>query len=245
MSPDDPTTDAPADLPPPAITFDLLTVHPNLVRSPLEHSIVARARAAGRIRVAVRDLRAHATGRHRKVDDTPYGGGAGMVMKVDVVHRAIESVRRPDSRVILMSPAGPRLDQARAARLAKSPHLVLVCGHYEGIDARIRGYVDELLSIGDYVLTGGELAALVVVDAVARLVPGVLGNPESARDESFSGGADGARLEYPQYTRPRVYDGQEVPEVLLSGHHAKIDAWRRAQSEALTRAVRPDLLGEE
>jgi tRNA (guanine37-N1)-methyltransferase len=232
----------PAGAPAPELEIDLLTVHPELVRSPLDHSILARARASGRVRVDVHDIREHAPGRHRQVDDTPYGGGPGMVMKVDVVRAAIDAVRRPDSLVLLTDPGGARLDQRRAARLARLAHLVLVCGHYEGIDDRIRRYIDGAISIGDFVLTGGELAALVVIDAVVRLVPGVLGNPESAVEESFGGAGGARRLEHPQYTRPRVYDGVEVPAVLLSGNHAAIADWRAAQALERTRRLRPDLL---
>ncbi|MEQ1567752.1 MAG: tRNA (guanosine(37)-N1)-methyltransferase TrmD [Myxococcota bacterium] len=218
--------------------YDVLTVHPEMVLGPLTGSILGRAIAAGSIQVAAYDLRQHGLGRHRSVDDTPYGGGAGMVMRVDVVAAAIAAVRTAESHVVLMSAAGRRFDQAAAARLATLPHLVLVCGHYEGIDARVEALVDEELSIGDFVLTGGEIAACAVVDAVARLVPGVLHNADSPRDESF---ADGL-LEYPQYTRPREFGGVEVPEVLLSGHHARIEAWRRAQAKERTQARRPDLL---
>ncbi len=222
--------------------FDVLTLFPDMVRGPLEHSILGRALAAGRLEVGVHDIRAHGIGRHRVVDDTPYGGGSGMVMRVDVLDAAIAAVRRPDSRVVLMDPAGARFDQAAARRLAAVPHLVLVCGHYEGVDGRVREHlVDEALSIGDYVLTGGELAALVVLDAVARLVPGVLGNPDSLAEESFSGD-DPRLLEAPCYTRPATWRGWSVPEVLLSGHHARIAAWRRERALALTRRVRPDRL---
>jgi len=225
----------------PGIEIDILTLHPEMVRAPLEHSILGRARRAGRVRVDVHDIRVHATDRHRTVDDTPYGGGAGMVMKIDVVDRAIEAARRPESQVLLMSPAGERFDQRRAeAMAAAGGHVVLLCGHYEGVDGRVEHLIDGELSVGDFVLTGGELAALVVVDAVARLVPGVLGNAASAIEESFSAGRGG--LEHPQYTRPRSYRGWEVPEVLLSGNHGAIEAWRREQGLARTRARRPDLL---
>lgn len=220
--------------------FDLLTLHPELVRSPLEHSILGRAQKAGLIQAQVHEIRAFGRGRYRQVDDSPYGGGAGMVMRVDVVHDAIKSVAAEGARVILMSPGGVRFNQAHAKRLSTMPQLIFVCGHYEGIDARIEQLVDEELSIGDYVLTGGELAALVIIEAVARLVPGVLGNEASSADESFSNGL----IEYPQYTRPREYEGMEVPEILLSGHHAEIERWRLAQSKARTRARRPDLLPE-
>ena len=220
--------------------FDLLTLHPDLVRSPLEHSILGRAQKAGLIQAQVHEIRTFGRGRYRQVDDSPYGGGAGMVMRVDVVHDAIKSVAAEGARVILMSPGGVRFNQAHAKRLSTMPQLIFVCGHYEGIDARIEQLVDEELSIGDYVLTGGELAALVIIEAVARLVPGVLGNEASSADESFSNGL----IEYPQYTRPREYEGMAVPEILLSGHHAEIERWRLAQSKARTRARRPDLLPE-
>jgi tRNA (guanine37-N1)-methyltransferase len=160
-----------------------------------------------------------------------------MVMRVDVVAAAIEEVRSPDARVVLLSAGAPRFDQAAARRLATVPHLVLVCGHYEGVDARVAEVVDEELSIGDFVVTGGELPALLVLDAVARLLPGVLGNPESTADESFSGGL----LEYPQYTRPRSWRGHDVPDVLVSGHHGDIEAWRRSAARERTRRLRPDL----
>jgi tRNA (guanine37-N1)-methyltransferase len=222
--------------------FELLTLHPDLVRSPLEYSMLGRAIRAGHIQVSVSDIRDHATGKHRQVDDSPYGGGAGMVMKVDVVAAAIEAVRRPESTVLLMSPAGRRLDQQKVRELSALKHLVLVCGHYEGVDARVSEFVDEEISIGDYVLTGGELAALVVVDSVSRMLPGVLGNSESALEESFAG----ARLEYPQYTRPVEFQGHRVPEVLKSGDHGAIALWRSQQADAVTLARRPDLfLGGE
>ena len=231
------------DAAPRAVRFDVLTLHPELVRGPLTTSVLGRAVEAGRIEVGIHDIRVHGRGRHRSVDDTPYGGGAGMVMRVDVVAEALEAVtaaRREGGRaprVLHMTPAGAPFTQATARRLAREEHLVLLCGHYEGIDARIAHLIDEPVSLGDFVLTGGEIAACAVVDAVARLLPGVLGNADSAVDESFSHGL----LEYPQYTRPRVWRGHEVPEVLLSGHHGRIEAWRRRQAEAITRAVRPDL----
>ena len=224
-----------------AVRFDILTLHPAMCVGPLSVSILGRAAEAGLISIGVHDIREHGIGRHRTVDDTPYGGGSGMVLRVDVVDQAIASVRTPGCRVLLMDAAGRRFTQADARRLAAYEHLILVCGHYEGIDGRVREHlVDESLCIGDYVLTGGELPAMVVVDAVARMVPGVLGNAESAVEESFMHG----RLEVPPYTRPREYRGWEVPEVLLSGHHARISAWRQAQGEALTRATRPELLGD-
>lgn len=209
-----------------------------MVRAPLLGSILGRAVADGKIAIGVHNIRDHAEGKHRTVDDTPYGGGAGMVMRVDVAARAVESLRTPETRVILTSPAGRPLGQADAERLSKLPHLLVLCGHYEGIDARIETLIDEEISLGDFVLTGGEIAAVAIIDATARLVPGVLGNDDSSRDESFSSGG----LEYPQYTRPREWRGLEVPEVLLSGHHDKIARWRRTEAEARTRLRRPDLL---
>ena len=217
--------------------FDVLTLHPELVEGPLRGSILGRATQAGLIAVGIHDIRDQATDRHRTVDDTPYGGGAGMVMKVDITAGAIRSVRGPDSLVLLMDPGGTPLTQQVARRLSEASHLVLVCGHYEGVDARIHSEVDELISLGDFVLTGGEIAACAVVDAVARLIPGVLGNAASPEEESFSEGL----LEHPQYTRPRSWEGQEVPEVLLSGHHGNIAEWRRAKAEERTRSERPDL----
>lgn len=219
--------------------FDVLTVHPELVSGPLSGSIIGRAVAAGLVELGVYDIRQHGLGRHRSVDDTPYGGGAGMVLRVDVVAAAIDAVRRADSHVVLLTASGRRFVQAIATEFAKRPHLVLVCGHYEGIDARVEALVDDEISIGDFVLTGGEIAAAAIVDAVGRLLPGVLGNEASPHDESFTAGL----LEYPHYTRPREFRGVEVPEVLLSGHHERIEAWRRAQAEERTRARRPDLLG--
>ena len=217
--------------------FDVLTLHPDLVRGPLTGSILGRAAADGRVAIVIHDIRAHAMNRYGTVDDTPYGGGAGMVMRVDVVAAAIAAVRTPDSRVLLTSAAGKPFVQADAARLATLPHVIVVCGHDEGIDARAEGIVDELVSIGDFVMTGGEIAACAIVDATARLLPGVVGNQDSVHDESFSRGL----LEYPQYTRPREWQGLAVPDVLVSGHHAKIEEWRRAEAEKRTRERRPDL----
>jgi tRNA (guanine37-N1)-methyltransferase len=220
------------------VRFDILTLFPEICRPALEHSILGRAAEAGVVSFGLHDIRTHGRGRHRVVDDTPYGGGSGMVMRVDVVDEAMQAVRRPESHVILMAPSGRPFQQADARRLAEKSHVVLVCGHYEGIDGRVSEHlVDEILSIGDYVLTGGELAALVICDAVARLVPGVLGNANSLTEESFEDGL----LEAPAYTRPYTYRDWPVPDVLRSGHHARIQDWRREQSEALTRRVRPDL----
>ena len=223
-----------------ALQVDVLTLFPEMCAPPLSHSILGRAREQGLLEIGLHDIREHGHGRHRQVDDTPYGGGSGMVMRVDVVHAALDAVRRPESRVLLMDPAGRRFTQADARRLAGLPHLVFLCRHYEGIDTRVRDHlVDEALSIGDYVLTGGELPALVMIDAISRMIPGVLGNPESLAEESFTGGL----LEGPVYTRPFSHSGWDVPEVLRSGHHGRIKSWRRDQAIARTQAVRPDLLG--
>lgn len=218
-------------------SFDVLTLHPEMLRATLLTSVIGRGVGQGLLHIGVHDIREFGHGKHRSVDDSPYGGGAGMVMKVDVVAAALESVRRPDSHVILTSPAGRTFTQEDAHRLAGLPHVVVLCGHYEGIDARVEGLVDELLSIGDFVLTGGEIAAAAMIDAAARLVPGVLGNEASSGDETFHDDL----LEYPHYTRPREWRGESVPDVLMSGNHSRIQAWRRASSYRRTALRRPDL----
>jgi tRNA (guanine37-N1)-methyltransferase len=222
-------------------SVEVLTLFPRLCAAPLEESILGKARASGLLRVRVTDIREYAGGKHRVTDDVPYGGGAGMVMKPEPLVAAIEAAltREPQARVILMSPQGSRFTQAKALELSQIPSLVLICGRYEGVDERVLEWVDEELSLGDFVLTGGELAALAVIDAVARLMPGVLGNKDSAQHESFTG--EGL-LEGPQYTRPPEFRGRRVPEILLSGDHARIAAWRREQASSRTRARRPDLL---
>jgi tRNA (guanine37-N1)-methyltransferase len=220
------------------LQVDVLTLFPEMVNGPLGTSILGRAARSGAWSLGLHDIRDHGIGRHRVVDDSPYGGGAGMVLRVDVVDAAIAKVRRPQSRVILLDAGGAPFTHAVAARLATESHLVLVCGHYEGVDARVREHlVDECISIGDFVLTGGEIAACAVVDAVVRLLPGVLGHAESALDESHACGL----LEYPHYTRPPVYRGWPVPAVLSSGDHGAVERWRREQAVARTRRERPDL----
>jgi tRNA (guanine37-N1)-methyltransferase len=212
---------------PPAIRFDVLTLFPALFDGFLSESILSRAIGRGLVRVDRRDIRDWAGGKHRQVDDRPFGGGPGMVLMAPPVVAAVEAVRaeaEPPGRLIALTPQGRRLDQAFVSELSREPRLVLLCGRYEGFDERIFETLrPEPLSIGDYVLSGGEVAAMVVIDAVMRLVPGVLGDAESALDESF--GPDGG-LEYPQYTRPRDFRGREVPEILLSGDHAAIARWR-------------------
>jgi len=222
-------------------SVEVLTLFPRLCAAPLEESILGKAREKGLLRVRVTDIREYADGKHRVTDDVPYGGGAGMVMKPEPLVAAIEAARarEPQARVILMSPQGRRFTQTVAQELSRAQSLILVCGRYEGVDERVLEWVDEELSLGDFVLTGGELAALAVIDAVARLMPGVLGNADSAQHESFAG--EGL-LEGPQYTRPPDFRGRRVPEILLSGDHARIAAWREEQSSSRTRARRPDLL---
>jgi len=218
--------------------IDVLTLFPKMFDSPFAESIVARARAAGQIELAVQDIREWATDRHHVVDDAPYGGGAGMVLKPEPLTRAIRATRGERGHVVLMSAQGPLFDQAAARRLSELPHLVIVCGRYEGIDERvIEGDVDEELSIGDFVLTGGELAAMVVIDAVTRLVPDVI-EAESLTHESHTEGL----LEGPHYTRPVEHEGRRVPAVLLSGDHAAIARWRRAEAVRRTIERRPDLI---
>jgi tRNA (guanine37-N1)-methyltransferase len=217
--------------------IDVLTLFPEIFDSPLRASLLGKAIEAGLVDVRVHDIREHATDRHHQVDDEPFGGGPGMVMMADPVFRAVESLEER-GRVILLSPAGRRLDQALVRELAEEPHLVLICGRYEGVDERVaEGLPAEEISVGDYVLSGGEVPALVMIEAVTRLVPGVVGRRESLDRESFEQGL----LDHPQYTRPREYRGMAVPEELLSGNHARIEAWRREQAERKTRRHRPDL----
>jgi tRNA (guanine37-N1)-methyltransferase len=223
------------------VRFELLTLFPRMVEGPLGESILGKAAEKGLIRVGVRDIRDYAAGKHHVTDDAPYGGGAGMVMKVEPLVGAIEAARAAmdgPARVILMDPGGRKFTQAVARELHAVERLILVCGRYEGYDERIRSFVDDELSVGDFILTGGELAALCVVDACSRLVPGVLGNEESGATESFEEGL----LEYPQYTRPPEFRGMRVPEILVSGDHAKVARWRRKQALRRTAARRPDLL---
>jgi len=230
------------------VRVDVITLFPEALESVLASSIVGRAIREGPLEVVRTNLRDFAGDARGTVDDKPFGGGAGMVLMCEPVFRAVEHVQALDPRpawVVLLTPQGRRLDQAKVRELAGRERLVLVCGHYEGFDERIRTLADEEISIGDYVLTGGEVPALVVIDAVARLLPGVLGAEESAREESFApGGATGGGLEYPQYTRPREFRGMTVPEVLLSGNHAAIARWRAQEARRRTRGRRGDLLDE-
>ena len=219
--------------------IDVLTLFPGMFPGPLDESIIKRACESGRLRLGIRDLRDYTHARHRKVDDRPFGGGPGMLMKPEPLFEAVEALRGEKTRVILTSPAGRPFRQEIAQELAGEEHLLLVCGSYEGFDERVRECLaDDELSIGDYVLTNGALPAMVSIDAVTRLLPGVLGDDESSVDESFSDGL----LEYPQYTRPAEFRGMSVPEVLLSGDHAAIERWRREQARMRTGQRRPDLL---
>ena len=220
---------------------DIVSIFPGMFESPLGDSIIQRAREAGLLDIHVHDLRDYSLNKHRKVDDSPFGGGVGMVMNVEPIARAITAVKKevPETRTILLSPGGRPFDQEKAWELSNLPSLTLICGRYEGIDERIRlHYVDEEISIGDYVLTGGELPAMVLVEAISRLLPGVLGDPESVVEESFHDDL----LEYPQYTRPRDYEGLKVPEILVSGDPKKIRDWQKAEAIKKTAQVRPDLL---
>jgi len=221
--------------------IDVLTLFPAMFAGPLDESIIKRARAAGLLDLNIHNLRDWAHDRHKTVDDRPFGGGPGMLLKPEPLFAAIEELRRKRTRVVLMSPAGRKFDQAIARELGGQNHLLLVSGHYEGFDERVREKLaDDELSIGDYVLTNGALPAMVVIDAVTRLLPGVLGDDESSVDESFS--CVGPGLEYPQYTRPAEFRAMRVPDVLVSGNHAEIEKWRREQARRRTKERRPDLM---
>lgn len=221
--------------------FDILTLFPDMFQGPFGESIIRRGQDKGLVRIDIHQIRDFAFDRHRTVDDAPYGGGAGMLMKPEPLAACLDTVKRQNSNatVLLTTPQGKPLTQQLARELSAKPGLIIICGRYEGIDERFRQrYVDQELSIGDYVLSGGELAAMVLVDTVTRLIPGVLGSDESAEFDSFSNGL----LEYPQYTRPPVFLGQQVPEILLSGNHAEIARWRHEQALLKTATNRPDLL---
>jgi tRNA (guanine37-N1)-methyltransferase len=221
------------------VKIDVLTLFPAMFAGPLDESIIKRARDAGLLDLKIHHLRDWTHDRHKTVDDRPFGGGPGMLLKVEPIFEAVESLKRAETKVILLSPSGRKFDQRIAREIATQKDLLFVTGHYEGFDERIReSLADDELSIGDYVLTNGALPAMVVIDAVTRLLPGVLGDDESSHDESFSAGL----LEYPQYTRPAEFRGMKIPDVLLSGNHAEIEKWRRGQAELKTKKQRPDLL---
>ena len=220
---------------------DVITIFPEMVIEPLRTGLLGKGIDKGLLDVRVHDLREHGFGKHRAVDDRPYGGGAGMVMKPEPIFAAVEQLDAPGAHVVLMSPRGTRLSHRHVQRLASIEHMVLICGRYEGVDERVVEHlVDEELSIGDYVLSGGELPALVVIEAVSRLIPGVLGNAASLASESHTDGL----LEFPQYTRPAEFRGWSVPEVLLSGNHREVERWRTEQAQEVTRRKRPDIMPE-
>jgi tRNA (guanine37-N1)-methyltransferase len=222
--------------------IDILTLFPDMFQGPFDMSMMWKAKDRGLVDIRIHDLREFGLGSRRQVDDIPYGGGPGMVLKPEPIFAAVEKLKsdNPSAKVILLTPSGQPFNQAMAGELAKAKGLILICGHYEGFDDRISAIVDQHVSIGDYVLTGGELPAMVITDAVVRLIPGVLGDDNSAIEETFSEGL----LEYPQYTRPEDFQGMKVPEVLLSGHHGEIEKWRREQAEERTKQRRPDLLSD-
>jgi tRNA (guanine37-N1)-methyltransferase len=229
------------------VRIDVITLFPEIIGGPLDVSILGRAQRAGQVEICLHQLRDYATDKHRTVDEKPYGGGPGMLLKCEPIFAAVEDVQAKAAkpgRVILLTPGGPKFDQAKARELASLDRIVFVCGHYEGIDERVREHlVDEELCIGDFVLTNGALAALVVIDAVVRLLPNVVGNETSTLSESFS--EDRPGLEGPQYTRPEEFRGWRVPEILLSGHHEKIESWSHEQGLQRTERVRPDLLNKK
>ncbi|MEO8204726.1 MAG: tRNA (guanosine(37)-N1)-methyltransferase TrmD [Chthoniobacterales bacterium] len=224
--------------------IDVLTIFPALCTGAFGESMLKRAQTQGLAELKAHDLRKWAKDKHRLTDDAPYGGGPGMVMKVEPIFEAEKELRSEGSRVILMSPQGRRLSQKIAEQYSKEKHLIILCGHYEGIDQRVADHlVDDEISIGDYVLTNGAIAAVVFVDAIVRLIPGVLGAVESAAEDSF--GVHGGILDHPHYTRPEVFNDWKVPEILLSGNHGAIAAWRKAQAEETTKQRRPDLFGDK
>jgi len=225
------------------VKIEILTLFPGICHGALGESMLKRARDRGLVELDALDLRQWAPGKHRVTDDMPYGGGPGMVMKIEPIHAALQAVRRPESKVVLMTPQGRPFSQAIAREYAREQHVILLCGHYEGVDQRVADHlVDDELSIGDYVLTNGALAALVVTDAIVRLIPGVLGDADSAQQDSFGEQSDGRLLDHPHYTRPEVYEGWRVPDILLSGNHAAIAKWRLERAREFTRERRPDLL---
>jgi tRNA (guanine37-N1)-methyltransferase len=221
--------------------IDIVTLFPEMCRAPLGESMLGKAQARGLWQLGIHDIRQWSTDKHRRVDDTPFGGGQGMVMQCGPLFAAVEALRTPESRVVLMTPQGRRLDQRLVESLTPCPHIIILCGHYEGIDHRVvEALVDDEISLGDYILTNGAIAATILTDAIVRLLPGVLGDARSPEDESFS--AATGLLEAPCYTRPPDFRGLKVPEILLGGNHAKINAWKAEQSLVRTRALRPDLL---
>ena len=220
--------------------ISILTLFKDLIETYFDHSIIAKARSREVFEIEVIDIRDFSLDKHRHVDDAPYGGGAGMLLQVEPIDRALKACRKDESYVLLTSPKAKPFTQDDARRLAKKEHIIIICGHYEGVDARVEDYIDERVSLGDYILSGGELASLVISDAIIRLLNDAI-NPDSLKEESY----DDARLEYPQYTKPEVYDGKRVPGILLSGHHAKIALWRKKMALLDTYLYRKDLLDKK
>ena len=222
------------------IRFDIISIFPGMFNSPFRESLLSKAQDKGIVEIRTHDLREYTLDKHNRVDDAPFGGGVGMVMNIEPIDRALEAVKkdRPKAYSIMLSPGGYRFDQKKAWELSRKDEIILVCGRYEGFDERVSELVDEELSIGDYVMNGGEVPAMVVVETVARLIPGVIGDEQSLAEESFSSDM----LEYPQYTRPREYKGHVVPEVLVSGDHKKIEEWKRQEALKKTAKYRPDLV---
>jgi len=219
---------------------DIVTIFPEVFKVVFKTSIIGRAQKKRLVKINIHNLRKWAKDKYKSVDGKPFGGGPGMVMKIEIIDKALKDLKSKNSKVILLTPQGKKFEQKIAQGLSRQKHLILLCGHYEGVDERVRQYlVDEEISIGDYVLTGGEIPVMVIIDSVVRLLPGVVGNEESIVDESFSG--EKKRLEYPQYTRPENYEGWQVPKVLMSGNHRKIEDWRKKESIKRTKKRRPDL----
>lgn len=221
--------------------IDILTLFPDMYRGPFDESIIKRAQNNKLVEINIHNLRDWAKDSHKSVDDRPYGGGVGMILRVDIINLALNDLKSDNSKVVLLTPQGITFNQKKARELSKIDHLILISGHYEGFDERIRSLVDEEISIGDFVLTGGEIPAMLITDAVVRLIPGVLKKEEATQFESYSEGL----LEYPQYTRPEVFNGQKVPEVLLSGNHKEIIKWRTEKAQEKTKKQRPDLLKDK
>ncbi len=225
----------------------ILTLFPKMFKGPFDHSIIKNAKEKKLIQLNYVDIRDFGEGKHKMVDDTEYGGGVGMVMKVDVLHKAVQSAKckvqntQCNEKVILLSATGKTYNQDKALTFSKLDHLILICGHYEGVDERSKKYIDEEISIGDFIITGGEIPAMLISDSVIRLIPGVLPR-KATEDESFSVQDNQVLLEYPHYTKPRLYDEQSVPEILLSGNHLEIKKWRRSKAEEITKKIRPDLI---
>jgi len=223
------------------VKIDILTLFPGIFNGPFTESIIKRARESKIVGINIHDLRKYTKDKHRTADDKPYGGGSGMVMKPEPIFEAVDELKKRGSQLVLMTPAGLKFDQSIARKLSKKKHIIFICGHYEGVDERVNTGLKPLeLSIGDYILTNGSLASAVVVDAIIRLIPGVLGNPNSTCEESFSDGF----LEYPHYTRPSVYRGMKVPKEIMSGNHKTINEWRRKEAIKKTRTIRPDMINK-